>query len=112
MGNLPKVNLTFWHKFFRKNLYFVSFCKCLAIKFKILSRKHYKVAELKLSFFSFFNQVLSRNRNKPSLSSDYSILQQADGIKDLSQKSTFKYMLDAHSRGRWGGIWAASKTNT
>lgn len=52
-------------------------------------------------------QVLERNTNYPSLLKDYSILAKANDIKSLSKSDKFKYMLDARSRRRWGGIWSA-----
>ena len=51
--------------------------------------------------------VKFRNKEKPSLGSDYSILGLADQIKDLSAAKSFKYKLEANSRGAWGGIWEA-----
>jgi len=53
------------------------------------------------------DQVKSRNANRPSLHDDYSILNQAEKIKKLSQSDFFKYMLDATARADWGGIWRA-----
>jgi len=52
-------------------------------------------------------QVPARNIYRPSLDDDYSILKFADQIKDLSKNKTFKYKLDAHRRGQWGGVWSA-----
>ena len=43
----------------------------------------------------------------PGLNRDYSILDLADGIKDLSGNGTFQYMLDANTRRHWGGIFQA-----
>jgi len=42
-----------------------------------------------------------RNRNKPSLTENYSILKLADAIKEsyLIQELTFQYKLEAHTRG-------------
>ena len=51
--------------------------------------------------------VRFRNKEKPSLGSDYSILGLADQIKDLSAAKSFKYKLEANSRGAWGGVWEA-----
>jgi len=51
--------------------------------------------------------VLTRNKDKPSLTDNYSILSQANTIKQLSNGKTFKYMLDANQRHRWGGTYQA-----
>jgi len=51
--------------------------------------------------------VTFRNVEKPSLGNDYSILGVADQIRDLSAAKSFKYRLEANSRGTWGGIWEA-----
>lgn len=53
------------------------------------------------------NQVNYRNIDNPSLSRDYSILGVGDQIKSVSGGKTFKYKLEAKSRGHWGGIWEA-----
>jgi len=49
------------------------------------------------------------NKNKPSLWNDYSILKHVDQIKENYDidDDKFEYRLEAHSRGRWGGIWSA-----
>ena len=60
-----------------------------------------------LSVFYLDVQVLSRNANFPSLTKDFSILEQANTIKSHSKNKTFKYMLDAKVRRDWGGIWRA-----
>lgn len=52
-------------------------------------------------------QVPRRNEVHPGLNRDYSILDLADGIKDLSSNGTFQYMLDANTRRHWGGIFQA-----
>ncbi|KAK3698442.1 hypothetical protein QZH41_010011 [Actinostola sp. cb2023] len=54
-------------------------------------------------------QVPARNVYRPALNADYSILKYADVIKNLSRNSTFKYKLDAHERGHWGGVWSAPR---
>ncbi|RMX44841.1 hypothetical protein pdam_00009262 [Pocillopora damicornis] len=46
-------------------------------------------------------QVPHRNELHPGLNRDYSILDLADGIKDLSSNGTFQYMLDANTRRHW-----------
>lgn len=51
------------------------------------------------------NEVKLKNPTRPSLSRDYSILGYADQIKALSGGKTFKYRLEAHKRGHWGGVW-------
>ena len=51
--------------------------------------------------------VMFRNVEKPSLGNDYSILELADNIKDISAAKSFKYRLEANSLGTWGGIWEA-----
>ncbi|XP_066014989.1 uncharacterized protein [Pocillopora verrucosa] len=52
-------------------------------------------------------QVPHRNVLHPGLNRDYSILDLADSIKSLNNNGTFQYMLDAHSRRHWGGIFEA-----
>ena len=56
---------------------------------------------------TFFPQVLSHNKDKPSLDENYSILKQGNDIKALSNGKTFKYMVDAAERKHFGGIWEA-----
>ena len=56
---------------------------------------------------TFFPQVLSHNKDKPSLDENYSILKQGNDIKALSNRKTFKYMVDAAKRKHLGGIWEA-----
>jgi hypothetical protein len=62
------------------------------------------------------NAVL-RNESSPSDNADYSILEWADYIKKSS--TGFQYMMDANTRGSYGGIWTVnqpysfiSRTNT
>lgn len=50
--------------------------------------------------------VYSENTASPSISSRYSILNQANGIK-TNINGNVNYMIDAVSRGRWGGVWSA-----
>ncbi len=52
------------------------------------------------------NAVL-RNQTSPSNNSDYSILAWADYIKRSS--SGFQYMMDANTRGSYGGIWTVNQ---
>ena len=50
--------------------------------------------------------IYSENTANPSISTRYSILDQANGIKsDIG--GNVNYMIDASSRGRWGGVWSA-----
>ena len=56
---------------------------------------------------TFFPQVLSHNKDKPSLDENYSILKQGNDIKALSNGKTFKYMVDAAERKHFGRIWEA-----
>jgi len=56
-------------------------------------------------------KVLTVNETIPSISTQYSILSQADSIKsNLNNK--LNYRLDAVSLGRWGGVWEAPFSNT
>lgn len=52
------------------------------------------------------NAVL-RNENSPSDNADYSIIAWADYIKHSS--TGFQYMLDANTRGSYGGIWTVNQ---
>lgn len=53
------------------------------------------------------DEVKFKNLMRPSVTKDYSILGLADRIKDLSGGNTFKYRLEANTRGNWGGVWTA-----
>ena len=53
------------------------------------------------------NKVKFKNPTRPSLTRDYSILSHAVQIKALSGGNTFKYRLEANTRGHWGGVWTA-----
>ncbi len=56
-------------------------------------------------------KVIEVNQNTPSISTQYSILSQADNIKsNLGGK--LNYRLDAIEFGRWGGVWEAPFSNT
>lgn len=56
-------------------------------------------------------KVLSVNNNVPSISTQYSILSQANNIKsNLNNK--LNYRIDAIALGRWGGVWEAPYSNT
>jgi len=52
------------------------------------------------------NAIL-RNENNPSINGLYSIISYADYIKKSA--SGFQYMLEATTRGNWGGIWTANQ---
>jgi hypothetical protein len=52
------------------------------------------------------NAIL-RNANNPTINGQYSIISYADYIKKSA--SGFQYMLDATTRGNWGGIWTANQ---
>lgn len=55
--------------------------------------------------------VLNYNSSTPSVTSNYSILDQADVIKsDIG--GNLHYRLDATSFGRWGGVWTAPYSYT
>ncbi|EDO27359.1 predicted protein, partial [Nematostella vectensis] len=58
--------------------------------------------------------VRKRNENKPSLDDDFSILSEADSIKDemYVKGATFEYRIEAQQFGRWGGIWTAPRHYT
>lgn len=51
-------------------------------------------------------EAILRNENSPSISSSYSIIAWADYIK--KGNSGFQYMIDANTRGNYGGIWTAN----
>jgi len=50
--------------------------------------------------------VYSQNTTVPSINSLYSILSLANGIKS-NIGGNVNYMIDAGSRGHWGGVWTA-----
>lgn len=55
--------------------------------------------------------IYSFNSDKPSISSLYSILNQANSIKsDIG--GNLQYRIDAQSIGHWGGVWQAPFSNT
>ena len=54
------------------------------------------------------NNALLRNETAPTVNGQYSIIAYADYIKKSA--SGFQYMIDATTRGRWGGIWTANQT--
>lgn len=55
--------------------------------------------------------IYSLNSDQPSISSLYSILNQADLIKS-NIGGNLQYRIDAQSIGHWGGVWQAPFTNT
>jgi prepilin-type N-terminal cleavage/methylation domain-containing protein len=50
--------------------------------------------------------VYSESETSPSINSRYSILNKANSIKS-NVGGNVNYMIDAASRGRWGGVWSA-----
>jgi len=55
--------------------------------------------------------IYSLNSNSPSISSPYSILNQANSIKS-NISGNLQYRIDAESFGHWGGVWKAPFANT
>lgn len=53
-----------------------------------------------------YANAISLNTTSPSINSNYSIIGWADNIK--RSPSGFEYMIDAHTRGNYGGIWTAN----
>lgn len=54
-----------------------------------------------------YTNAIALNTLNPSTSSNYSIIGWADHIK--SKNSGFQYMIDAQTRGQFGGIWTANQ---
>ncbi len=54
-----------------------------------------------------YTNAIALNTLSPSINSNYSIIGWADYIK--SKDSGFQYMMDAQTRGRFGGIWTANQ---
>jgi hypothetical protein len=52
------------------------------------------------------NAIL-RNETAPTINGQYSIIAYADYLKKSS--SGFQYMIEANTRGHWGGIWTANQ---
>lgn len=52
-----------------------------------------------------YPQVLENNMGSPSLSNNYSIVGYGDYL--VGAGSTFQYMIEASTRGHFGGIWSA-----
>ena len=57
-----------------------------------------------------YQNVINRNSTTPSLTENYSIVGWADHIKKSA--SGFQYMIDAHTRRSYGGIWTANENYT
>jgi hypothetical protein len=55
-----------------------------------------------------YENSISRNITSPSVATNYSIIGYADALKRSS--SGFQYMIDANTRGTWGGIWTANES--
>ena len=56
--------------------------------------------------------VRARNTISPSLTDNYSILERADAIRDLTSGGRFAYRIETQAengRQRWGGIWFAPR---
>jgi hypothetical protein len=52
-----------------------------------------------------YTDIFKKNFSSPSISNNYSIVGYGDYLK--RDGAVFQYMLDATSRGRYGGIWSA-----
>jgi hypothetical protein len=58
-----------------------------------------------------YETAILRNQSTPVISgSNYSIVAYADYIKKSGE--TFQYMMEAETRGNWGGIWTAPQSYT
>ncbi len=53
------------------------------------------------------SNAILRNENSPTINGVYSIISYADYLKKSA--SGFQYMLEATTRGDWGGIWTANQ---
>jgi hypothetical protein len=51
-------------------------------------------------------QTLARNVDSPSITDNYSILGEADGMKDPAA-TNLMYRIEAQAFGSWGGVWSA-----
>ena len=54
----------------------------------------------------------ARNKKSPSLTDNYSILEQGDAIRNLTAGGRFAYRIEAQveqGRQRWGGVWFAPR---
>ena len=65
---------------------------------------------LNLHFYSF-RSLAFRNTVEPSVSKDYSILDEGDTIKAIAVSPYFLYRLEARERGSNGGIFVAPQNN-
>jgi surface protein len=53
------------------------------------------------------SNAILRNETAPTINGQYSIIAYADYLKKSA--SAFQYMIDATTRGNWGGIWTANQ---
>lgn len=53
------------------------------------------------------SNAILRNETAPTINGQYSIIAYADFLKKSA--SGFQYMIDAATRGNWGGIWTANQ---
>ena len=53
------------------------------------------------------NNAILRNETAPTINGQYSIIAYADYLK--KSPSGFQYMIEATTRGHWGGIWTANQ---
>lgn len=53
------------------------------------------------------NNAILRNEATPTINGQYSIISYADYLK--KSPSGFQYMIEATTRGHWGGIWTANQ---
>ena len=53
------------------------------------------------------NNAILRNETTPTINGQYSIIAYADYLKKSA--TGFQYMIDATTRGEWGGIWTANQ---
>ena len=53
------------------------------------------------------NNAILRNETAPTVNGQYSIIAYADYLK--KSPSGFQYMIEATTRGHWGGIWTANQ---
>ena len=53
------------------------------------------------------SNAILRNESAPTINGQYSIIAYANYLKKSA--SGFQYMIDATTRGRWGGIWTANQ---
>ena len=58
------------------------------------------------------DRVRSWNAESPSITDNYSMLDRADAIRDLSSAAQFEYRLEANDFGRFGGVFTAPSSYT